>query len=68
MSTSANTAEESKKTPAPKENEKQKAAVDWDEDEDDDEEEQEIGINYGIKHKVTPAPALNIIKSSTQQS
>ena len=38
MSTSANTAEESKKTPAPKENEKQKAAVDWDEDEDDDED------------------------------
>jgi hypothetical protein len=68
MSTSANTAEEAKKTPAPKENEKLKAAVDWDEDEDDDEEEQEIGVNYGIKPKATPAPSLNIIKASTQQA
>lgn len=65
MSTSATTSGEANKKPTPKENEKLKAAVDWDDEGDDDEEEQEIGINYGIKPKVTPAPSLNIIKAST---
>lgn len=65
MSTSATTSGEENKKPAPKENEKLKAAVDWDDEGDDDEEEQEIGVNYGIKPKVTPAQSLNIIKAST---